>query len=596
MTSDPGAGDGAERPRAVTRRRALLLLGAILLLASVLRLVYVIQLEDGPCAQLHRLDQGDMHYFDGWARQIAAGDLLSREIQPPSHPWHREVARIYFEEHPDQLPPLASSEPAAQAIEASDWLWNKWCGGGRFYQDPLYAYFLALVYSLGGGPLQVVLLQALMSVLSVFLVYRITRRHFGEGAALLAALGAALCGPLLLFDGMLLRVSPITFIGLLLVDLTDRAVRVPTLGRWFLAGLVGGLSILLRANFVLFVAGQLAAAVIIGRRPRHAALLLLGLSVALGLLVARNLAVGVSPLGVSSAGGLNIILANSPGFDPELGFNLDEPQVARLMGQSEGRMLASFAAAIQAHESPIDLLRIVGEKLRLTLHWHEKPNNVNYYFVRQYAGVLYFTPLGALLLMPLAVLGLALAMSRLRQSWTVYLLVLTSLAPLLLIFVLSRYRAPLLAACLPFAGYAVVRVCDSVRRRRIARAALMGLLLAAVGVVSARPWTVPLVARVPDYLATYVVYYNPRFTQLTARGDYAEAADLLAEALRHEPRFVKKVTPENPHPGPGAVPLLRHYAGVYSRYARVLALSGQPEKAREADERSALLRRLDQGR
>ncbi|MFH0944537.1 MAG: glycosyltransferase family 39 protein [Planctomycetota bacterium] len=593
MTPERDAGDGGDRPRFLERRRGLLL-GAILLLAAVLRLIYVLQIEDGPCSEMHRLDQGDMHYFDGWARQIAAGDLLSREIRPPSHPWHRKVAEIYFKENPDQLPPLTSTDPKERASEASDWLWNKWCGGGRFYQDPLYSYFLALVYACGGGPRQVVYLQLLLGVLSVFLIHRITRRHFGEGAGLLAALGAALCGPLLFYDGMLLRGSLITFMGLLLVDATDRAVRVPSGGRWALAGFLGGLSILLRSNFALFVAGQLAAA-IFGRRPRHAFALLIGASLALLPLVARNVAVGVPPLGVSSAGGLNIILANSPGFDPELGFNLDEAQVARLMGQSEGRALASVFATIQAHENPLGLLRILGQKLRLTCLWHEKPNNVNYYFVRQYAGVLYFAPLGALLIIPLAALGLALAIRRFRRGWTLYLLVVTSLVPLLLIFVLSRYRAPLLAACLPFAGYAVVRLWDSVRRRRVAQTALMVAFLAAVGAVSASPWTVPLVARISDYLATYVVYYNPRLTALEASGDYAGAAALLADAVRHEPRFVSKVTPENPRPNPGARPLLSHYAGVYARYASALEKSGQPEKARALRERSELFRRLDRG-
>ena len=48
----------------------------ILTAAIALRVVVFLQLDSTPFIHMERWAQTDMHYYDGWARQIAAGDWL----------------------------------------------------------------------------------------------------------------------------------------------------------------------------------------------------------------------------------------------------------------------------------------------------------------------------------------------------------------------------------------------------------------------------------------------------------------------------------------------------------------------------------------
>src|SRR6266849_6125017 len=64
----------------------------VLVAASIVtRAVYFVQLRASPAIELHRWDQTDMNYFDGWGGQIARGDWLSASIAVPMHEWQRLV-------------------------------------------------------------------------------------------------------------------------------------------------------------------------------------------------------------------------------------------------------------------------------------------------------------------------------------------------------------------------------------------------------------------------------------------------------------------------------------------------------------------------
>ena len=57
-------------------------------------------------------------------------------------------------------------EPRGAGAAAA--LWSHWCGNGRFYQEPLYPYLIALVYRVAGpGALYVIALQLLLGLAPV---------------------------------------------------------------------------------------------------------------------------------------------------------------------------------------------------------------------------------------------------------------------------------------------------------------------------------------------------------------------------------------------------------------------------------------------
>jgi 4-amino-4-deoxy-L-arabinose transferase-like glycosyltransferase len=244
--------------------RHWLVIAAILALSIAFRIAYFLEAQEGPPAVQHRWNQADMFFFDRWAREIAAGDWLSREVEPPFHSWHFDAAKAYFESHPEELTrlkPLAAGKadaffakrPEAEAtlahqmqpkgeeyyqkhpgelaalreeIVAASLLWREWGGPLRFHQEPLYPYLVGLTYVLfGPDPQYVYLWQMLLGAISNVLVYLIARRHFGEATGLIAGLLAVLCPPLVYFEAILLRESLIVFFGLLLVWLAGEASR-----------------------------------------------------------------------------------------------------------------------------------------------------------------------------------------------------------------------------------------------------------------------------------------------------------------------------------------------------------------------------------
>ncbi len=154
----------------------------------------------------------------------------------------------------------------AQRIAAGEWL-----GRSVFYQDPLYPYFLGVLYATIGRHLAVVMvLQGLLGALNVPLLWAIATRLWGARAGRIAALLAALYAPFVFYEGLALK----TFLEVLFLNAAVLATlwageaahretapgsRVTRFG--LLAGALLGIGALARANFLL-LAPILAACVL----------------------------------------------------------------------------------------------------------------------------------------------------------------------------------------------------------------------------------------------------------------------------------------------------------------------------------------------
>ena len=121
----------------------------------------------------------------------------------------------------------------AQRLAAGNWLG---VGEGPFWQPPLYPYFLGAVKVLFPESFfyAVRFVQALLGALVCAMSWWVGRTLFNPAVGLLAGVGAALCGPLIFFDGELLPASLAAFVDLLALVVLLYVWRRPS--RWGFLG------------------------------------------------------------------------------------------------------------------------------------------------------------------------------------------------------------------------------------------------------------------------------------------------------------------------------------------------------------------------
>ena len=514
----------------MTRARAAL--AVVLLVAAAIRVVAWLEVRDGALPWLHRWTESDMAFFDEWARSIAAGDVLGRKTPRPYHTGHAGVARAAHQM-------LGRTEPFDEAVGRA--MWAHWLGEHTYYQDPLYPYALATVYAATERRIgAVVLLQAALGVVTAGLVWAIANALFGTAAGLAAGLLAALYGPEVFHEELLLRDAPLAGVAVATLAVLIAALRRPRERRWlFVAGLLFGVGVLLKSSMLLFA---LAAGTLVIRRVGGAGLMAAGALVALVPLVARNVAVGAPPLALAASGPHAFLYYNAADYDP-FGGAATSAYAPRIMAATDGRWVPVVRETLATHRSPSGWLGLLGEKLGASWHWLEVPDNASYYYWRLEAPWAARAAVEFWLVAPLAVVGAVAGLRRGAAVWCVVLLVATSIAANVLFYTSARLRLPVALGMTPLAGFGLVELVRAAVARRWRRAVVLGAAGAATALVVLRPAPAGHTGiRVADYgVANEITGHLAR--RRAAAGDAAGARALVARRLATEPPALRDVSP-----------------------------------------------------
>jgi hypothetical protein len=269
------------------------------------------------------------------------------------------------------------------------------------------------------------------------------------------------------------------------------------------------------------------------------------------------------------------------GYVPEEGFGIDD-NVPRILSDSDGDGATMMRAALATHPDVGSYVGQLWRKLAMAWRWYEVPNNTNFYYYRLHARALALLPVTFALVAPLALLGLGLALPRLRQLAVAYLLVGALLAPLLVFYVLSRFRVSLAVALIPFAAAALVTLLRWTGERRWGRCAAALVVLAVLGAWTWRPLGADrALLRRADWVVPLEVYYAPRMEDDFRRRDWGAAVALLDRALALEPPEVTALRAGEPPPDDDAVQYASVYGMVHFRLAQALERAGDAERAAE---------------
>ena len=399
-----------------------LLVGSVALL---IRVLFLLDFTDQPLFDANLARGTDMEFLIGWARRIAAGDLLGR-------------------------------------------------GSGPFWWAPLFPYSLGAILAVVGHDNLVgaAFVQAAFGASTASLLYLLGRRLLDETTGLLAGLMAAIYGTAIFYAGVLLSTTLETFLAVALLLVVTEARSRPTALRWLAAGAVAGLACLARPNFLLGVAVLWCLLPVLVPRAdgridwvsvRRAAVAFgLGAVLLIAPVTARNWLVGGRLVLVSAAGPETFRIANSYDSTP---MNFVYPKKPRMPLTSA------------------DFWRHQGRKAVLFWWGFEPPQNVNYYLAREMSSFLRLPWLTFWLAVPMAALGLWVTRERAPALAHVHAFLGAYYVSVVVFFIIARWRLPLILPLLMFtaAGFlALLRWARTARWRPLAAGTLAVVVLAAV--------------------------------------------------------------------------------------------------------------------
>ncbi|MFH1680657.1 MAG: tetratricopeptide repeat protein, partial [Candidatus Eisenbacteria bacterium] len=377
------------------------------------------------------------------------------------------------------------------------------------------------------------------------------------------------------------------FLDLALLSLLLAAEEKRSSLLWLAAGLLLGLSAAARPNILLFApAIPIWLFLVRGRKPwgdvaRPALLVALGTALVLAPITVRNAREGNDLVWIASQGGINFYLGNHPGAD---GWSATAPGIRKDWrgGIEDSRLLAERALGRKPRDSevssywygrgktfirenPREAALLFLKKSYLLLHGAEPSNNYIIEFAARYSRPFRALPLRFGLVVPLAIVGMLFARWDRRRILLLLFLVSYSVS-IVLFFVCSRYRMPLVPVLLLFAAGGLLGLGAGVRRRRLRVLPEAALLLALVfllnhdfGVVGPLDWAQG---------------FQGEGISLLERGDPGAAAERFREVLRLRPG-----SSDAEHDLGVALRELGDREGAVASFRRVLALDPRNAEA-----------------
>jgi len=410
-----------------------------------------------------------------------------------------------------------------------------------YYKAPLYSYFLAGVYAIGGpDPFIGRVVQIVLTSLTPVLIFLVGQRLFGFAVGLIGGVVSTFYWTFLYYSVELLDAGLACLFSMLLAHILV-TWRDDRWSKWLVGGFVLGLGAITRPN-ILAAAPVLAIVVLASGFHRrrglvsfltnhdalagrtwksvgHAALLAVGCCAAVLPVTLRNRIVGGDWELIGAYGGMNFHVANNPYSDSKSGpLLVDESAFIQPStfdpNETWGRCCLNYELAYRYAESRLGRAPTPGEFSKLLfregldfirshptwfarhavmrLCWlfntFEYPSNRNLYDFRESSCVLSVTsllPFGVV--SPLALVGLVMALGRsdLRtRGMACYIALIASLIGSAVFFIINcRFRQPLVHLLMPFAAYGfvqVIRLCHprtSWRKRVGVGGALAGLAL-----------------------------------------------------------------------------------------------------------------------
>jgi len=424
------------------------------------------------------------------------------------------------------------------------------------YLNPLYPFFLSLIYLIAGrSHLAVVIVQGIIDALSCGLIYYIASTLFNKRAGIIAALIYACYGLAIFYSGILLAPTIVIFFTLLFIASLLIAKKKSKIPIFFISGVFLGIVALATPNVTLFLFflplwwfTVLKRTLGVRNSILGFLLLLVGFLLVLSPMITRNYLIE-KRLFYSILGGLSFYIGNNekatgyfmspygvsitPVDQVKTSIRYAEKELGKMLNPSEASHYWFTKGLKFIKDNPLDALFLYLKKCALFWRKEEIPLNINYpFFSKAFAPIFKLPFISFGIIAPLALLGIFLSMRRKDDALLVTLFILSSVVSGVLFFVSDRYRLPVVPFLIVYSSYTICCFVEMTREKetkRIIRAAAMLIVLFAA-------INLPI-----DYLKTAPssISYNNLGRIYNKQGSFDKAFVALKRALSIDPSFVE---------------------------------------------------------
>ena len=353
-----------------------------------------------------------------------------------------------------------------------------------YYRAPLYIFFLASLLKIFSQSLYMVrVIQILIGSGTCILVYLIGQTMFDRRIGLLAGVLSCFYLPFIYYDAELLDVSLTVFLDLLLLLWLLRIQKAPSFWKFLLGGAILGLSAIARPSILLFgIAVPFWIWFTFKDKIPFKQVLMLIFSFTAGVILlvspvtCINHFTGKDSVLIAWNGGINFYIGNNAqasGYKavaPEIrqtwwgGYYDSIEQAEKAAGRSLKKSEVSDYWYDKGFEfilhNPFSYIQLLAKKIFLLLGGDEISNNQSFYFfahLSSLAKILLWRKIISFpsgIILPLSLLGLALSFKQWKRFSIVPVFVFSYAFSVVLFFVCTRYRQPIIPPLIIFASFA----------------------------------------------------------------------------------------------------------------------------------------------
>lgn len=464
------------------------------------------------------------------------------------------VRMVYLEQiksNPFFMP--RSLDPWFYHAWATDIISGNWLGKSVFQGMPLYAYFLAGIYAVAGVSVYAAyFVQVVIGALSCVLIFLLGRRVFSYSTGVIAAIGAILYKPFIFYDGMLVGASLVVLLYLVVLLFFINYIDRPSTVRGVLLGILIGIAGLARAPIVLlplFYFGYLAfksllfpSAINLVVHLKRCAVLFIGICIVFSITTLRNYFVAGDMIALTAHSGFNMYIGNNPdatgrfhapqGIGRQIEYMMDnahaiaEKQLGRELKPSEGSRFWKQRAYGWIRKNPFDFIKLLCRKIYLFWQGGEISDFRNIEFFERFSALMRLPFITFMMIVPLAVIGIVLSLKRNGCLTVLRCFIVSYLVAIIMYFINSRYRIPVVPVLLIFAAHTVTTVIQQVAARRYKRFFCYIIVICTVYFLFSLKYEKPNLSDDYNELGSWYI---------SEKHDYKKGIALFKEAVRLKP-------------------------------------------------------------